>query len=341
MEQVKLLSMTVVLTALVWASADSLVNETVTIDVSFEILPPRDTPHMLLAPEGDATLCELEISGPRKAVEAAQAQAPLHLRLRIADRPTGASLIHLDREDVRRALSELSKEFRKLTVSAVQPDTLQIQIDHRIEREVNVVAKRLALSYDSEPQFQRVTATVQMRESFFNTLPLNQPLQSEIGPEIERLLDEQPAGESVTVSVTLDARSFGLGAVITPATVDVTATVQARRVTTQIPTVPILLAMSFANLERPLQPVTRDGTPLSLVTQTITVTGLREVVARLQRGETRAYGVIQLKQEDLDALDVIKLVTPDYFLPEGVELALEGVPIEFKLIYFSKNGPGS
>ena len=98
--------------------------------------------------------------------------------------------------------------------------------------------------------------------------------------------------------------------------------------------------MSFANLERPLQPVTRDGTPLSLVTQTITVTGLREVVARLQRGETRAYGIIQLKQEDLDALDLIKLVTPDYFLPEGVELALEGVPIEFKLIYYSKNDSG-
>ncbi len=333
MERVKLLSMTAVLTVLVWASADSLVNETVSVSVLFEVLPPRDAQNMLIAPQADPTLYELGISGPRKVVEAAQAQGPLNLRLRIDDRPTGPATIHLDRDFLRQALGELSKEFRKLTVVSVAPDTMQLRIDHIIRKDIEVVVKRLALAYEIEPQLQRSAATILMRESSFNRLPADQPLQIEIGPEVERLLAEQPAGKSVTVPVTLDVRPFGPDASITPPAVDVTATIRARRVTAQIPTVPILLAMSFANLERPLRPVTRDGTLLSLVTQTITVTGLREDVARLQRGETRAYGVIQLKQEDLEALDQIKLVTPDYFLPKRVELAQDPVPIEFKLLF--------
>ena len=47
MEQVKLLSMTVLLTVLIWAAADSLVNEVVSIRVSFEVEPVAD-PDMLV-----------------------------------------------------------------------------------------------------------------------------------------------------------------------------------------------------------------------------------------------------------------------------------------------------
>jgi hypothetical protein len=103
-------------------------------------------------------------------------------------------------------------------------------------------------------------------------------------------------------------------------------------VTQQVPTVPVLVAMSFANLSKSVQAVARDGTPLTLVTQTVTVTGAPDAVARLARGETRAYGIIQLKEEDLETLGTVKLVTPEYHLPRGVELAATPSPIELKLV---------
>jgi len=78
--------------------------------------------------------------------------------------------------------------------------------------------------------------------------------------------------------------------------------------------------------------VARDGSPLSLVTQTVTVSGATEDVQRLVRGETRAYGVIQLKEDDLQQMGVLKVATPEYHLPKGVELAEEPSPIEFQLI---------
>ena len=95
---------------------------------------------------------------------------------------------------------------------------------------------------------------------------------------------------------------------------------------------PILLAVSFANLERALRPVGRDGAPLALMTQTITVSGRQEHIRRLQQGETRAYGVIHLKQEDLEQVGELNLVTPEYQLPEGVSLAEMPPPVEFKLV---------
>ena len=134
---------------------------------------------------------------------------------------------------------------------------------------------------------------------------------------------------------TNDIESFGPDTAINPNTVEVTAAVQTQLSTEEISTVPILLAVSVANLEKTVQAATRDGSPLSLITQTITVMGQREEVARLQRGETRAYGIIQLKQEDFDALDTLKLVTPDYHLPKGIQLAQQPPPIEFKLIDLS------
>ncbi len=329
--------MTVVLTVLIWVSADSLVNEAASMRVSLEVLPPLTNPDMLIETDAETTSCEMEISGPRKIIDDVQAQAPLLVRLRIPERPTGRAAIPLE-EMLKKSMAEQWHEFRKLSITSVEPEVLHVNVDHMVTKDVEVVAGRLTLAYDMEPQLPRTPVSVRMRESHYNTLPPGQRLQIDIGPDIERLLKEQPAGKSVTIPVTLDARQFGPDAVVTPNACEITATVQAQRSTAQIPTVPILLAVSFANLERTFRPATRDGSPLSLVTQTITVAGLTEDVQRLQRGETRVYGIIQLKQEDLEALDVLKLVTPEYHLPKGIELADEPTPIEFKLIYVTNNG---
>ena len=320
MEQVKLLSMTVILTVLVWWSADSLVNEAVSVSVTFEAVPEVGTPDLILKTVTPNEPYELQISGPRRIVEEVQARPSLHVRLPIPDRPTGPATIRLDRGVLKREMAEQWNEFRKLTIVSVQPDTLPVVFDHWLTREVDIVLSRLALAYDAEPQLSRTSATVRMRESFLNDLSAGQPLRIDIAPDVERLLRERPPGRSATVTIPVkpDQRKFGPDVELTPGTVTVTATVKAQRSTEPIPTVPILVAVSFANLEKPYRAVTRGGSPLSLVTQTITVTGPTEDVARLARGTTRAYGMIHLKQED--------------HLPPGVELAEEPPPIEFRLI---------
>jgi hypothetical protein len=109
--------------------------------------------------------------------------------------------------------------------------------------------------------------------------------------------------------------------------------VRADRTTEEIPTVPIKLVVTFANLAKPYRAVARDGTTLTLVTQTVKVAGPTEDVSRLLRGETRAYGFIQLKEADLEVLGVFKAWTPAFHLPPNIELAEPPEPIEFKLIY--------
>lgn len=325
--------MTAVLTVLIWASADSLVNEAVSVGVSLEPVPAAGTgaTGMVLEPATPGELFEVQISGPRRVVEDFQAQAPLHARLRIPDRPTGPADIVLDRGMLKRELAEQWNEFRKVTIVSVQPDTLPVIVDHWITKDVEVVMKRLTLPYDVEPQIRRTSVTARLRESQLSRLPPGQPLSIDVAADVERLLKEQPAGKRVTIPVALDGRSFGPDAELTPGTIEVTATLKAQRMTAQIPTVPILFAVSLPNLEKPYRAVARDGAPLSLVTQTITVTGPTDVVTRLLRGTARAYGIIHLKEGDLEQIDVLKLITPEYHLPPGIELAEDPLPIEFKL----------
>lgn len=330
MAQVKLFSMTAVLTLLIWASADSLVNEAATVAVAFELTP--GAADMLVEPAEALALFDLQISGPRSDIKDLLDQAPLRVRLRIPDRPTGPADLPLDRRYLKQQLAEQYREFRKLAVVSVHPDTLPVQVDHWTTRRIDLDLRRTTLSYEVEPQLDRTSVTVRMRESG----PLSQPgtdaLRIDISGEVERLLKGQPQGENLRIPLTLDASRFGRGATLDPGIVHVSATLKAQRRLVEIPTVPILLAVSFANLEQPLRPVTRDGTPLTLVAPSITVTGPIEDVARLERRTTRAFGIIRLKQDDLDDLGAIKLITPEYHLPPNITLAADPPPIEFKLI---------
>jgi len=332
LDQLRLLGMTAILTLLIWASADSLVTDTASVGILVRAVPKDLGSNLVVQTDPSGERLDIQVSGPRRAVQAVQVRGSYLLRLPIEDRPTGEATILLDRFVLRRELAQQWADFGNLSVVSVNPETLSVTVDRVISKEIEISAKRLTLTYDAEPQLQRTAATVDIRESFLQTLPGGQPLQIEIGPDIERLLKDQPVGKSITVRVPLDHRRFGPDAEIKPNAIEVTATVRAQRSTEQIPTIPVLVAMSFANLEKRVTAVTREGSPLSLVTQTISVTGPTDEVMRLVRGETRAYGVIQLKEDDLQQLGVPKLAIPEYHLPKGIELAAEPQPVEFQLI---------
>ncbi len=340
MAQIRLLSTTLILTLLIWASADSLVNEEASISIAVSVIPAPEAHDMLVRLEPATDTVEVKFSGPQRILEALQARGTRRVRLPVPNGPTGSASFPLDRQQIKRALTEQSGDFSRLVVVAVQPEALSLFVDHMVAREIDLTLKRGQMAYEVEPQLQPAKVTVRMRESVLNASAPDQPSQLDISADVERLLREQPFGKSVTVTLVLDKRPFGPDAELVPSTVDVTATVKARRSTEKISTVPVLVAVSFANLQRPFSAVTRDGSLLSLVTQTITVTGPTEEVGRLQRGETRAYGLIQIKEDDFDRMDVFKLVTPEYHLPKGIELSEDPVPIEFKIVCVSVYNDG-
>lgn len=333
-EQVKLLSMTAILTLLIWASADSLVNDVMTVRVTFDVVP-RSNPDMIveLDPQADAQAWEMQISGPRKILEDIHDREPLHLRLKIGDRPIGPAMIPLTREQLKRELVGQGNEFRRITVLSVKPANLAIVVDRMIQGNFDVVMNRLTLAYDNEPQLRRTTAAARLRESLYVSLPrTGKRPQIDISAEVERLLRSKPPGENVTFQVTLDVTPLGPGAVLSPAQIEGSATVKAQRSTVDIPTVPIKPVLSFANLGHPYQAVAADGVPLTLVTQTIRVTGPTDDVMKLRRGETRAFGFVQLKEADLQQLGVLRAWTPELRLPPRIQLAQPPQSIEFKLV---------
>ena len=329
--QAKLLSMSAVLTVLIWASADSLVSETVSIRAFIEPVPASGAVGMLVEASEPGATFELQVSGPRAVAEKIRDMPPRRIRFTVVQQPTGTPRISLHRNRLKDLFTEQWGDFRKLTVISVSPESLSVKIDHLTKQDVSVVLPQRSLTYDVDPQIQPPAVSVQMRESRLAALPSGEQLQIDISAEVERLLKEQPSGRSVTVPVALDARVFGPGAKLDPATVSVTATVKAARTTAQISTVPILIAVSFPNLEKPYRPVSSDGTALTLVAPPIQVAGPTEAVARLQQGTTRAYGIIHLKQEDMENLDTLLLMVPEYYLPPGVVLAKEPEPVQFSL----------
>ncbi len=332
MEQARLLSTTTILTALIWVSADSLVNESVSVFVTFDLTPAAGAQDMLMEVTAPGAF-ELEVSGPRRVVEAVQEQAPLEIRLRVQDRPTiGPDRIRLDRAWLKQELSEQFSDFKKLTVVSIRPDSIPVIVDRWVTVDADLVLGRLSLAYEVEPQLKRSTVAVRLRKSDLDQLPEERPLQLDISGDVERLLKEQSVGESVTIPVTIDARKLGSETQLTPNVVEVTATIKAQRRTVEISTVPILVAVSFANLAKPYAAVSPEGEPLTLITRTISVTGPTEAVNRLERGLTRAYGTIHLKEADLDSLNELKLLTPDIHLPTEIELVGSVDPVHLRLV---------
>ena len=326
MEQAKLLSLTTVLTVLIWITADSLVNETVSVPVSFEVVPAGGAADRIVELAAEAGPFQLQISGPQKSVAQIQANTALSIRLEIPDFPTGPVPLLVEE-----LLKDQWHEYPKVSILSVQPPQLPILVDRMLTREVGITLQRLTLAYDVKPQLRQTSVTARLRESHFRQMAREGQLPPlDISADVERLLKEQPVGQNVTVPVTLDTRLLGPSAVLTPGTVEVRATVTAQRTTAEIPTVPILLAASFANFEKSYRAALRDGR--ELVTQTIRVSGPTDAVRRLVRGETRAYGIVQLKDEHFSDPGVFKLLTPDFHLPPGIELAEKPVPVEFKLV---------
>ena len=100
MEHVKLISMTAVLTVLIWAAADSLVNESVSVPITLKTVSGGGNADVLVSPAADSESFELQVTGPRKAIARIQELAHITIRLTIPELPTGVRRVDVPPEEV-------------------------------------------------------------------------------------------------------------------------------------------------------------------------------------------------------------------------------------------------
>ena len=328
-EQIKLPALTTVLTLLIWVTANSLVIESASLSVAFEVLPDAGSPDMLVSIDATAISYPpagtyvVEFTGPRKELEQLKEDL-LKIALRIPDRPTGA----VD-APIRPLLHEQWDRFPTVSIVSVRPATLPLLVDHLVEIAVPVEPRALRLSYDVAPRLHPKQVHATLRERDLRDLEeLEVRIRHEL--DVEPHLRDKPEGRSVTIDISLGSTLLGKSVTFSPSTVQVTATTKGRMKTAKIGPVPIRADVSFELFGRPYRPVGPDGT--ILLTQSITVIGPVEDVERLERNETGARGLIRIREADFDRPDTIRSVRPDFYLPPRIELAEPAEAIEYKLI---------
>src|SRR5262249_2975969 len=157
---------------------------------------------------------------PRRVVESLRDRGPLTMQLQVPDQPSGVETLSLDRFRIRRDLADRWAEFDRMSVTTVQPDSVSVTIDHIRKEEVQLGIKKSTLAFEAEPRLQRSTVTCRIRDSLLNTFSPDQPLQYDLSADIDRMLKDQPIGQTVTLSVPLDPRKIGPNVEFTPSSVE-------------------------------------------------------------------------------------------------------------------------
>ncbi|MGB0716654.1 MAG: hypothetical protein ACPGXK_12285 [Phycisphaerae bacterium] len=330
MEQVKLLSMTFILTALVWASADTLVTETTTVKVRIELQEPDDV--IKFSNQQEQRSVSVTLAAASKTIEFLRNEAPIAVRLTANVEQTGKVNLFVDPTQLKRSMEEAYPDLDRIAISRIEPPTIEVTVDRLVKRQVRFTTDTLTMSYDAPPLITPKTEYLWLHESLVDSLPeADESLSVDISEDVDRLFRDSPQGTEQDRVLQLDTREFGEHAYFDTPNINIKATLSPQEITQVLETVPVLLAVSFDNFDRAYKPFEPDGAPMQIVTTKITVKGPPAEVASLVRGDTRAFGVIRLKEDDLNSLATASGFEPEFYLPRGIELVGKPDTIEFRL----------
>ncbi len=322
MEQIKLISVTAVLTLLIWTMAHQLVSETTELDVTIYAQPVGDTGMTVETDPPGLDRFRLTVTGPKRIVdqikdEVRAGQLP-PLRIPVRDRAGGRYPV-----DVGEALAAYREQLRGLQIDRVSPPEVTVVIDHLQTVTMPVHVEPGLLDFDVPPQAEPQEVQVTISETALARLAHRRvPLSG------DELFRNRPEGEQEISGVVLPTRLDGVEVRTEPATVTVRATLRKQSKTGTIPAVPVNVQASIENLNRFEIEARDEPTP---ITRAITVQGPPADVDSLVDGRTTVTGRIVLTG-DLAALGgrVVEL-HPVFDLPAGVRLAAPVPPIELSL----------
>ena len=325
MAQPKLIAMSALLTVLVWLFADQLLTESVTFQVVFEPVAAVGESYNVSTPAERPQHFQIALSGPQKAVAQIRETPPATVPLPVEPRTTGRVSIKII--DI---LQRNPAQFPGLTVESVTPEYLEVAVDREITVTLPVWVDPGVLDYDVDPSSEPDHVQVTISQRRFNDIPAE---KRRLVVPAEDLLRNQPKGQLLSFPVPLEAKVDGVEVKdVTPARVDLRATVRELRVTGTIPAVPIRVAGSV-DLWNEFRVDLGDRS--TMLTQPVTVRGPAEIVARLTTGDIKVTGLIALSRDDTLEPERDRAKRPVFVgLPPGVELADPKAiePVEFRLV---------
>ncbi|MCG3129283.1 MAG: hypothetical protein FLDDKLPJ_00008 [Phycisphaerae bacterium] len=333
MNQVKLLSTTAILAALIWMTADQLQVVTVGLDVALRFEAREPDSGMVIRPlDSSAPPFKVVVSGPRRAVAAVQEAQNLAMTLHVKERPTAME----DRiEDLAGLLREEGGPLRNLLILSVDPPEALVSVDRWVDQEVSVeIRKPLNLAYTELPKLERDKVRVRMWESQLQALRGRGSLPV-IMIDVEAELSRNRRGERVEVRVPVNAAAlFGREATSEPDRVKVEATLAPEQLARKkLDAVAIRPCLGFEYLGRRMEVVLADGA--TIVTRRIEVEGTADAIAAIDAvlSESRIYGVINLREEDIkNRIGQELSIVPDIILPEGLKLVRPPDPVRLTIV---------
>lgn len=159
MEQVKLIAVTVVVTVLIWTTADQLLSDTVEVEVTVEPLPAAGTGMMVDTDPPGQNRFKMILSGPKRVVEEVRREGGLRVTIPIPDLPSGSRRI-----DVKEGLTDYPEQFRGLRVEAVDPPAINLLVDHLQTVTMPVHVERGDLEYEVPPKVEPSEVAVTIPE---------------------------------------------------------------------------------------------------------------------------------------------------------------------------------
>ncbi|MCK4658273.1 MAG: hypothetical protein KAV82_02020 [Phycisphaerae bacterium] len=324
MSQLKLIAMSVVLTLLVWVSADQLLTETVTLQVTIEPVAAAGRESFKISRAGDRPQkFQITLSGPQRTLAPFREGGISTIDLPIEARTTGlVSVKLLD------ALRKNRARFSGLTVDSVTPEYLEAVVDREITVSLPIWVDKGTLDYDVDPSVEPDQVEVTISERRLNAIAEEKRC---LVLHVENLLRNRRKGELLRFSVPLEAKVAGIEAKVAPAQVELRATVRELHITDTIAAVPVRFTGSV-DLWNEFTIELRDQS--TLLTQPITVKGPAEIVARLVSGDIKVAGLITLNRDDTLDLGRYRAKKPEFALPAGVQLAEPNAvqSVEFQMV---------
>ena len=327
MQQIKLISVTTVLTLLIWTTADQLLSDEVEIAVT--VLPVPTNARMIVQTDPpEQHTFQTRLRGPKRIVDQVRKDGLKPVSLQVRDLPNGVYPI-----DVKKELSDHPEQFRGLRIEAVDPPVVRVVVDHLATVTMPVQVVGGGLEYEVVPTVEPAEVEVTIAERSLAELG---PTTRRVFLEVAGLLSHKPKGEALEIpGVPLTPKVGEVDVRLEPNTVTVFATLREQSKTATIAAVPVHVAASFDVFSQ-FRIETRDGS--TLITRAIAVRGPPEAVDRLVSGGTRVVGLIVVTGELAAQPGEYHELEPVFDLPPEVQLAAPVAPVEFRLVRLAGTG---
>ena len=327
MEQLRLISMTICLTLLIWFVADQLQRTESDITVTLRIPNTAGPERVVHCTAGERIPVSVRLSGSNKGMQNLANASPLDIRLDLSGVPEGAGSLDLKQELTRLGHPHLAP----FTIISCDPPSVGIIVDVNTTELFPVVLDSGGLVFDVEPTATPMTVEVTLTRNSLASLGAD---ERRITIKLEDFFRDKPPGYLVKEEVPLPSTIRGVSVSTNPDKITVRATLKEQKLTERLQTVPIGFLFTTLEMQDAYRVEMRDAN--TLLTQTIVVRGPVDVVAALRDRAIKVQGEIVMTSADEAQAGQFVARRPVFNLPAGVELVDEVREIEFRLV--KRNG---